>query len=137
MKGRTRSKSVSNICSDINVEYEYDEEKETYLRNMLGEPHVDKEAEEQIEAANIMIIAATHRVVDNVGRREINVYGPGKGWIVQKGKVREIVWERKDGIIRPYINGEEVPLDSRQNLGASDFPGSQSHLLRADENTEA
>src|SRR5690606_8913857 len=83
---------------------------EIYLRNMLGEPHVDKETEEQIEASNILIIETTHRVLDNVGRRDVNVFGPGSGWLVQKGVVREIEWERVDGIIRPFIDGEEVPL---------------------------
>lgn len=92
------------------VEYKYDEENEIYLRHMLGEPHVDKETEEQITASNILVIETSHRVLDDVGRRDVNVFGPGSGWLIQKGVAREIDWERVDGIIRPYIDGEEVPL---------------------------
>lgn len=137
MTGEPAEKVRVDYLLGYHVEYEYDAEKETYLRYMAGAPHVDKESEEQIEAANIMIIAASHRVVDNVGRREIDVYGPGKGWIAQKGKVREIVWEQKDGIIRPYINGEEVPLIPGKTWVQVISPDLKVTFSAADENADA
>jgi len=92
------------------VEYVYDAEAGVYLRHMAGKPHIDKETEEQISASNVLIVQTSHSVIDNVGRRDVNVNGPGNGWIVQQGKVREMKWERVNGVIRPYINGQEVPL---------------------------
>lgn len=108
--GDVAEKVTVTYLRGYKVEYEYQAETGTYLRHMAGEPHLDKETEQQIETANLLIIKTSHRVLDNVGRREINVDGPGKGWLVQQGKVREIDWERKGGIIRPYIDGQEVPL---------------------------
>lgn len=108
--GEAADKVTVEYLLGYKVEYEYDAENAVYLRNMAGAPHKDKETDEQISASNILIIETSHRVLDNVGRRDVNVYGPGKGWIVQQGKAREIDWERVDGIIRPYIDGEEVPL---------------------------
>lgn len=92
------------------VTYEYDEDEGAFWRSMEGEPHVDKETEEQLKAANIIIGRTSHQVLDNVGRRAVNVHGPGEGYLVQKGKVREITWELKDGLVRAYIDGVEQKL---------------------------
>lgn len=108
--GDAANKVRVNYLLGYYVEYVYDQEKGVYLRNMSGQPHVDKETEEQISATNIMIVETSHSVIDNVGRRAVNVNGPGNGWLVQQGKVREVKWERVSGIIRPYIEGVEVPL---------------------------
>jgi len=92
------------------VEYVYDAEAGVYKRYMAGQPHVDKETGEQITAANVLIVQTSHSVIDNEGRRNVNVTGPGTGWLVQQGKVREVKWEQVDGVIRPYIDGSVVPL---------------------------
>ena len=84
------------------VGYTYDEAAKTYLRSMKGEPHNDKKTGERLTATNVMIVEAKHRIVDSVGRREVDVFGPGKGFLLQGGKKREIVWELQDGLIRAY-----------------------------------
>jgi len=99
-----------NYIAGYYVGYEYDEATGRYRRLMLGEPHVDKTSGEQLMADNILVLYAKHRIVDDVGRRKVNVTGPGEGWLIQKGVMRSVTWERKDGLIRPYIDGEEVPL---------------------------
>ncbi|GIQ71311.1 DUF3048 domain-containing protein [Xylanibacillus composti] len=96
--------------SSYHVSYHWNEEIGRYERHMLGEPHKDKETEEQLVADNILIIEASHRVVDDVGRRHVDVFGPGNGHLVQKGKIREVTWENRGGIIRALVQGEEVPL---------------------------
>lgn len=92
------------------VTYEFDSEVGQYDRYMLGEPHKDKETDIQLTAVNILVCKTSHQIVDNVGRRHINVTGPGSGYLIQNGVVREITWQSKDGIIRPMIDGEIVPL---------------------------
>jgi len=92
------------------VSYHWNEELGQYERYMLGEPHKDKETEAQLVADNILIVEAAHRIVDDVGRRNVDVFGPGNGHLVQKGEIREITWENSGGIIRAYIDNEEVPL---------------------------
>lgn len=92
------------------VQYKYDEEQGKYLRFMDGDPHTDKESGEQIAASNVLIAVTDHKVLDSVGRRAVNVKGPGKGWLMQGGKIREISWEMKDGFIRAFSAGEEQKL---------------------------
>lgn len=92
------------------VDYLYDEEAGLYKRNMAGSPHLDKESGEQITAKNVLVIEAKHRILDDVGRRSVDVNGPGKGVVFQQGKAQEITWTRADGIIRAYNGENEVPL---------------------------
>lgn len=88
--------------SGYSVGYTYDETTKTYLRSMKGETHNDKKSGERLSATNVLIVEAKHRVVDNAGRREVNVFGPGQGYLLQEGKKRDIVWELKHGVIRAY-----------------------------------
>lgn len=92
------------------VSYQYDESTNTYLRTMAGKPHNDKETDKQLSAANLLIVEAKHRILDKAGRRDVDVIGPGKGYLLQQGSAQEIVWENKDGLIRAYANGKELPL---------------------------
>ncbi|GIP33656.1 DUF3048 domain-containing protein [Paenibacillus sp. J2TS4] len=99
-----------NYIHGYYVTYEYDAEAKLYKRSMAGEPHRDKESEVQLTAANIIIAETKHQVLDNEGRRRVDVNGPGKGMLIQGGKKRDITWERKDGTIRVYDKDRELPL---------------------------
>lgn len=93
------------------VAYDYDEASGEYMRSMKGEPHRDKKSETRLTATNVMIVEAPHRIVDQVGRREVDVFGPGKGYLLQDGRQREIVWKLKDGVIRAYAEeGDTIDL---------------------------
>lgn len=94
------------------VSYEYDLESKLYKRTMAGKPHLDKETGEQLTAKNIIIIETQHKILDNEGRRAVDVFGPGQGFLLQEGRAQSITWERKNGLIRAYANGREVPLIS-------------------------
>ncbi|QYY43208.1 DUF3048 domain-containing protein [Aneurinibacillus thermoaerophilus] len=90
--------------------YEYDPATKQYKRFTAGKPHLDKETGKQLLVTNVLVIAAHHRVLDGEGRLEIDTEGPGEGYLFQRGKALKITWERKDGAIRAYQNGVEVPL---------------------------
>lgn len=92
------------------VGYEYDAEARHYKRLMLDEPHKDKTSETELIAHNVMVIFAKHRIVDDVGRRDVDVFGPGEGLLFQQGRKRDIVWKNENGAIRPFIDDQEVPL---------------------------
>jgi len=94
------------------VEYKYDEDSKLYLRSVNGKPHTDLESRLQLTAKNIMVIRTSHKLIkgDPYGRREINVYGPGEGYLFQNGVGKDITWQRKDGIIRPYVEKKEQGL---------------------------
>ncbi|WP_199617535.1 DUF3048 domain-containing protein [Paenibacillus alkalitolerans] len=90
--------------------YEYDAGPGLYRRSMKGKPHTDAESGEQITAANVLICETDHRILDNAGRRNVDVFGPDKGYLLQRGKLREITWENKNGVIRAYAGSVELPL---------------------------
>lgn len=108
--GEAANKVTLDYIGSYSVSYDYDEAKGVYLRSMEGEPHNDRETEEQLSAANVLIAEAQHQILDNVGRRAVDIHGPGHGWLVQAGKMREVTWEMKDGLVRAYVDGEEQKL---------------------------
>jgi hypothetical protein len=109
-QGQTALKVEIPYEAGYKVAYEYDEAQGVYKRIMAGKPHLDKETGKQLVASNVLVIAAKHRTLDKAGRRGVDVYGPGKGYLIQQGKMQEITWERKQGAIRAYKDGQEVPL---------------------------
>jgi hypothetical protein len=90
--------------------YEYDPATKQYKRFTAGKPHVDRETGKQLTATNVLVIAAKHRTLDSEGRLEIDTHGPGEGYLFQRGKAMKITWEQRDGAVRAYQNGEEMPL---------------------------
>jgi hypothetical protein len=92
------------------VGYEYDALAKKYNRIMAGELHKDKTSGTQLTADNLLVLFAKHKILDNAGRRAVDIYGPGEGYIMQQGLSRSITWENKDGVIRAYIDGQEVEL---------------------------
>lgn len=111
--GETAESVTIPYLQSYTVGYSYDKAAGTYLRSMKGEAHNDKETGERLSAANVLIVEAKHRVVDSVGRRDVDVQGPGSGYLLQEGVKRDIVWKLRDGIIRAYENADgarEMPL---------------------------
>lgn len=90
--------------------FAYDEETQLYTRYLRDELHLDAETREPITVTNILVIEAHHQVLDEQGRRAINVTGEGNGYLFQRGKMKPVDWKYVDGIIRAYIDGEEVGL---------------------------
>ncbi|SFE26093.1 Protein of unknown function [Lentibacillus persicus] len=88
------------------VEYTYNENEETYARSSDGEKTVERNTGEQVTADNIFIVEAPHQVIDSAGRREIDLESGGNAYLVQKGKVRKIKWENRDGRIVPVKDGK-------------------------------
>lgn len=90
--------------------YRYDAGTKLYKREMNGQPHLDKETGRTLQAANILICKSRHRIIDSDGRREVDVFGPGQGYLVQEGQAREVTWKRQNGMIRAYVDGKELEL---------------------------
>ncbi|MFJ7639771.1 DUF3048 domain-containing protein [Peribacillus sp. NPDC097206] len=93
-----------------NVHYEYEKAEEKYTRYSNGEQTVEYQSKKPVLLDNIFIIEAAHQVVDDKGRRKIDLKSGGKGYLLQKGKINEVEWVNKDDRIIPVINGKEVGL---------------------------
>ncbi|ARI78582.1 DUF3048 domain-containing protein [Halobacillus mangrovi] len=90
------------------VTFTYDEASGRYLRSSDGEPSFDAANEERLAVDNVMIVETEHQIIDSKGRRDIDLTSGGKGYLIQKGKVKEIEWKNIDGRILPYDNEEPL-----------------------------
>ncbi|SFB15224.1 Protein of unknown function [Lentibacillus halodurans] len=90
------------------VEYKYDEKNGVYTRYSDGEQTVERNSGEPITTDNILIVETSHRVIDDAGRREIDITSGGNAYLIQKGKVREVQWENRNGRIIPVQDGDPV-----------------------------
>lgn len=101
--------SIAYSASRI-VQYEYNEDSESYNRSSDGEPTVELNTEEPIQAENVFIIETPHEVIDDEGRRSIDLTSGGKAYLIRKGKVQEVEWARDEQGIIPIKDGEPVGL---------------------------
>ncbi|QJC53554.1 DUF3048 domain-containing protein [Paenibacillus albicereus] len=111
---------VTFLLESYKVSYAYDAAARTYKRAINGEPHVDQNDGKQLEAANVVVLEAPHRVLDDVGRREVDLDQGGRAVLFQRGLARDVEWKRggEQDLIRFYESETEVPL----------YPG-QTHVL--------
>lgn len=110
MQGEKAEKIHIKYNTAYDVAYEYDSETQMYSRFVKGEPHIDRETEKQLTTTNLFVIETTHKVLDNDGRRAVDVMTEGKGYLFQRGKMQEVDWKRVDGVIRPFKDGQEIGL---------------------------
>ncbi len=62
----------------------------------------------------MLIVEAEHRILDDKGRRSIDLTSGGEALLFQSGIANAIRWENRDGQIVPVQNGELVPLKPGQ-----------------------
>jgi hypothetical protein len=106
--GQTVNNITIPYIAGYEVGYTYNKESGLFSRSMMGEPHKDKVSGKPIEATNVIICEAAHQILDAAGRRAVNIHGPGKGYLLQEGKMKEVNWEEKNGFIR--VNDETGEL---------------------------
>ncbi len=75
----------------------YNEEAGVYDRMRMGKPHIERNTEGQVKAANIIVqeIASPLIEKDPEGRRNLKNIGSGKGYYITGGKVIPIQWSKK------------------------------------------
>jgi len=104
------------------AEYQYDPEREAYLRTIFGEPHTDELTGEQIAVRNVIAVFANHVetdiVEDSTGPRiyysiEIQIWGEGRAIVFRDGQAFEGKWvrpQRHDLIRFVDYAGNPIPL---------------------------
>lgn len=112
------------------VMYEYDDANEVFIRYNGDEMTVELDTEQPIELDNVFIVETNHKVIDNSGRREIDLESGGNAYLLQKGKIQNVQWENQDGRIVPVKDGQAVkfvPGKSWVNVVPAD-PGLDSSV---------
>ncbi|WP_087974673.1 DUF3048 domain-containing protein [Oceanobacillus rekensis] len=97
----------SNNPSRI-VEYSYDDANGNYYRSSDGEPTIELNSEDPILLDNVFIVETYHEVMDDAGRRAVDMESGGDAYLIQKGQVQEVTWENRNGRIVPVKDGQLI-----------------------------
>jgi len=92
------------------VIWQFDKEKQTYLRYQDGKEFVDEKGI-QVQTPNLIIQKTSIKILDAIGRREITTSGQGEALIFQKGALIKGTWQKVEKNKRTiYYNsqGEEI-----------------------------
>jgi len=96
------------------IEFTFNPETLKYERSVNGKAHVDENDESRLTADNVIVQIATHKVIDDEGRRDVSLIGQGKGYFISNGEKLEITWTKSDRYARTVykdVNGQEVKFN--------------------------
>lgn len=103
--------TISFLMQDYKVGYAYDAASGLYKRSIGDKPHIDMNNDQQLSAANLVVLGANHKTLDNAGRLAVDLTDGGSAVLFQQGKAVEAEWVRSpDGMIRIVKNGAELPF---------------------------
>ncbi|MCB8921363.1 MAG: DUF3048 domain-containing protein [Ardenticatenaceae bacterium] len=122
--GTSGTDAVINYRDWTVVEWQYDAENGRYWRWSDGEPHLDANTSEQVNAANVVIVYAIHQQVVsicesqsgdvcNAHSTEIQIWGQGDAIILRDGQQFPATWKRENrsNILTFYDDaGDPIPL---------------------------
>lgn len=109
--GGDGQKIAINYDKSYKVSYIYNKEEQVYYRQINGDNMKEKETKKDIKTTNIIIEKAGLKVIDNVGRLQLNNIGKNRGYLLTGGKLIEIEWSkpsRSGKTSYKYINGDEI-----------------------------
>ncbi len=78
----------------ITTDFTYNSEDNKYYKRSFGKPHVEENTGEQLAFENVMLLYATHRVVDEDLRLDITLSGEGTGTLYTAGRAVDFNWSR-------------------------------------------
>lgn len=107
------TKVVGNKIAEIvkidyrqNVIWQWDKEKNIYLRYQNGKPFID-EYGEQIRTNNLIIQKTEIIILDEIGRRFIKLNGDGEALIFQQGTLINGRWQRQEADFRTTFYNDQ------------------------------
>lgn len=121
------------------VEFAFDEEAGTYKRFNDREQTVEYDTGEPIEVANVLIIETYHEVIDDQGRRAVDLDSGGNAYLIQNGKAQKVEWENDDGRIIPVQDGKPlgfIPGKTWVNVVPTNPGMEQSVTISAEHSSE-
>jgi len=74
------------------IEYIYEEEKDSYRRYSQGEAHA-LEGERDLSPEEVIIISTPHEIIDDEGRLRIDLSGEGSALLFRSGRVFNARWK--------------------------------------------
>lgn len=102
---------IKFAIEDYKVSYSYDSATSLYNRFINDKPHIDKNNNAQLKAANLVVLATKVNAYDDYGRLVVDLDSGGEAVLFQQGKAIPCQWERKEGdVIRITKDGKELPF---------------------------
>ena len=83
----------------FNSQYIYDEQVNSYTRYSANVETIDYVTGESVALSNVLFFEMPHSIIDNVGRRDIDITKGGNAYVFQDGMMREIQWENAEGLL--------------------------------------
>ncbi len=80
----------------FSVSWEYDRERNVYVRSQAGRPQVDRDGT-PVESENVIVIKTEEQVLDEIGRLRIRTTGSGEAVAYRDGKKFILRWSRAPG----------------------------------------
>lgn len=106
----------NNLGSDFTVQWDYNKTENSYKRSNGGEPHIDKNTGEQLEAKNVIIVKANESPANDGylgGHLLYDIIGKGDAIIFNNGQEIKGTWKKADeeDMMRFYdAAGKELEL---------------------------
>lgn len=100
-----------------NVNYNYDATSNTYIRQVGGKNHLDREAGQIAPNAVIAIMTDMRKVMEDGYREQITTIGSGKAYVFQNGQLIEATWKKpsQNQQIRFYdAEDKEIAINAGQ-----------------------
>lgn len=80
---------------DYEVTYKFDQTTKTYLREMKGQPQIDKLTNERLQPVNLVILHAKSQVIDEkLLTIDLDITGTGRATIFRDGHVIHARWQK-------------------------------------------
>ena len=105
------------------VDWEYDADSGRYWRWTDGEEHLDANTDEQISAANVIVVHAVHILDESIctyagddgacaaSPIQIQIWGWGRAQILRDGRVYNVTWRRENrSDMLTFYDDEDNPL---------------------------
>lgn len=130
LKEREIAETVTVNYEKQAVTYKYDSTSETYTRYDQNDVTVDLETNDPITVDNLFIVEAGHTIIDEEGRRAINLTNGGEALLIQKGFIQRVRWENQNGRIVPMADDDHigfVPGNTWINI-VPEVPGIHSNV---------
>ncbi|MBT3249308.1 MAG: DUF3048 domain-containing protein [Candidatus Pacebacteria bacterium] len=114
--GQTRNISYDfwSGYGDYSVKWEFDAETNGYKRFMGGDSHVDLNNDQQIQAANVIVLLTTEKgPIDEKKHLLYGTTGTGDALLFKNGEAVEVTWSKKTRTSElDFIDnrGKQVPL---------------------------
>jgi len=102
--------NINYSSFDFQVNYQYDPEIKKYKRFSGGIQTTDYDTNQEILLDNIIVLEIPHQTVDDYGRNTLLFESGGKGYLIYKGKMKDIEWKYENNRIIPLEDGKEAAL---------------------------